>query len=131
MVNGSIKWDDEDTDNKNKYNGSVPDGSYKSDTLIKYCCQAQGKWYQSIELSTELPFYLLPLGSTKCQRVKWAVSSLEYIIYDTEDNTNNTDTFIGSHVFSDQVKSLPKVFYCYYQSRSTYSMYCRTVYCST
>ena len=60
------------------------------------------------------PFYLLPYGSRNCQRVKWAVSSLEYIVYDTEDY-DNRDKFVGDHVFTDKVKGLPKVYYCYYE----------------
>ena len=121
MVSGSIKWDDENNSNSNRYQEILPDGSYSPDTLINYCCQIQGKWYSSIELPVQIPFYLLPYGSTNCQRVKWAISSLEYIVYNTEDNKNN-DKFTGSHVFSDQVQSLPKVFYCYYQGESRYSL---------
>lgn len=119
MIEGSILWDDEDSySNANDKEGSLPDSLYPSyyrgrDTKLYYCCQDQGEWYKPITLPTDKPFYLLPYGSQNCQRVNWAVSSLEYIVYDTEDD-NNRDLFEGHHVFTDQVKSLPKVYYCYY-----------------
>lgn len=119
MVEGSILWDDEDNHNGNAKEGSLPDLTiyyydYYKDTKLYYCCQTQGEWYKPITLPTNKPFYLLPYGSQNCQRVSWTVSSLEYIVYDTEDD-NNGDLFEGHHVFNDQVKSLPKVYYCYYE----------------
>ena len=121
MTEGSILWDDEDSNNGNDKRGYLPDlnqGYSAQDTILHYCCQNQWKWYEAIELPTEKPFYLLPYGSQNCQRVKWAVSSLEYIIYDTEDTQPNWDQFNGHHVFTDEVKSLPKIYYCYYEGRN-------------
>lgn len=118
MEDGSITWDDEDHDhntNKNEINGYLPDGQYDVNTRIYYCCQNQGYWYNPVELPVDRPFYLLPY-SRNCQRVKWALSTLEYIIYDTEDDQNG-DQFDGTHVFTNQVKSLPKIYYCYYKGR--------------
>ena len=117
MFNGSIKWDDEDYRNINDQSGILPDGTYGYNygtTTIEYCCQDEGYWSNSIELPVDRPFYLLPHKSPNCQRVKWALSSLEYIVYDTE-NYNKSDTFSGSHVFTNKVKSLPKIYYCYYE----------------
>ena len=118
MFDGSIKWDDEDDKNYNYQSGILPDGTYDSNsygsTTIKYCCQEHGYWFNSIELPVDRPFYLLPHKSPHCQRVKWALSSLEYIVYDTE-NYYNRDTFTASYVFSNENESLPKIFYCYYQ----------------
>lgn len=115
MKVGSLKWDDEDEpSSSNEKHGVLPDGEYKSDTLVYYCCQDHGHWNTSIELPIKQPFYLLPHNSAKCQRVKWAMSTLEYITYDTED-TENYDQFRGYHVFTNQVKSLPKIYYCYYK----------------
>ena len=119
MLEGSITWDDEDTNNGNDQSGTLPDldrSAYYSLTELFYCCQIQGKWYRSIKLPTKKPFYLLPYGSTNCQRVVGAISSLEHIIYDTED-TRNLDEFDGYHVFTDEVQSLPKMYYCYYEGR--------------
>ena len=118
MFDGSIKWDDEDNQNRNYQSGILPDGTDDSDsygsTTIKYCCQEHGYWFNSIELPVDRPFYLLPHKSPHCQRVKWALSSLEFIVYDTE-NENNNDKFSGSHVYAEEVESLPKIYYCYYE----------------
>ena len=115
MVGGSILWDDEDSFNANHRIGYLPDlDVFYRNTKLYFCCQNKGKWYNSIRLPTERPFYLLPYGSRNCQRVAGAVSSLEYIVYDTEDFLN-ADHFKGHHVFSDKKKSLPRVYYCYYE----------------
>ena len=118
MFEGSVKWDDENLKNDNRQSGIFPDGTYQLDypysTTIEYCCQDKGYWFNSIRLPVDRPFYLLPHKSPNCQRVKWALSSLEYIVYDTE-NYNKSDTFSGSHVFTNKVKSLPKIYYCYYE----------------
>ena len=103
MKSGSIKWDDEDGTNKNSKGGTLPNGTFDDDTLIVYCCQDQGRWSDSIELPLDKPFYLLPHNSRNCQRVKGAKTTLEYIIYDTE-NDNNYDDFSQSHVFTNKVK---------------------------
>ena len=111
---GSTRWDDEDTDNKNEKSYYLPAGIYDGNTLIHHCCQDEGYWFNSIELPVDHPFYLLPYKSSDCQRVKWTLSSLEYIVYDTE-NDDNRDQFSGSHVFTNKFKSLPKIYHCYYE----------------
>jgi hypothetical protein len=116
MNSGSIKWDDEDSQNNNSFGGTLPDGNFDGDTLIEFCCQNQGLWSNSIQLPVDKPFYLLPRNSQNCQRVKGAISTLDYIIFDTEDS-NNHDTFILSHVFAIEDKSLPKIYYCYYRGK--------------
>jgi myo-inositol catabolism protein IolC len=113
MDTGWVKWDDEDSFNNNKKGGSLPDGSYSKDTVIRYCCQNAGNWKDSIELPVSRPFYLLTSSSTvspKCQMVKWAFSYLEYIIFDTNDE-HNADNEGGKHIFLHQ----RKLYYCYYQ----------------
>ena len=122
MTEGFIDMYDEQNNNQNKLHGylNLPDGIYFGpSTRVIYCCHTVGKWYNPIELPNKKPFYLLPYGSRNCQRVAGALSSLEYIRYDTEDD-DNWDEFSGDHVFTDKVKSLPKVFYCYYESKYKY-----------
>ena len=119
MSSGSVKWDDENNKNTNKQRGQLPDGVYDNDTLINYCCQTNGNWYDSIELPVIKPFYLLTsnlLSSPKCQMVKWATSQMEYILFDTEDE-NNSDIFSGNHVFVDTFNSSGRIkfYYCYYK----------------
>lgn len=37
--NGSVFWDDEDSNNSNLYGGILPSGVYNWDTRINYCCR--------------------------------------------------------------------------------------------
>ncbi|XP_046842003.1 uncharacterized protein LOC124436085 [Xenia sp. Carnegie-2017] len=120
MDEGWIQLDDEDNFdgvNRNKHRGILPKFSQSISNLgatrLFYCCQTEGQWYNPVELPTEKPFYLLPYKTPNCQRVLWTVSSLEYIVYDTENDVNG-DKFFGHHVYTNKVKSLPKIFYCYY-----------------
>ena len=116
MKSGFIEWDDDDINpNKNNVSGTLPNGTFDQDTIIRYCCQDQGRWTDSIELPVDKPFYLLP-HSSHCQRVKGAISTLDYIIYDTENN-NNYDKFSQYHVFTNKDKNLPKIYYCYYKGK--------------
>ena len=113
MTTGWVKWDDENFLNQNSIGKFRPDGSYDKDTMIRYCCQTDGHWYDSIELPISQPFYLLTSSSTdtpKCQIMKWAFSYLEYIVFDTEDTANGDDQG-GEHLFLDG----EKLFYCYYE----------------
>lgn len=119
MKEGFIKWDDEDRpkNGSNAKHGELPDGEYgdiTTDTKIFYCCNDQGMWSRSIELPINEPFYLLPHQSKNCQRVKRALSTLEFITYDTEEE-NNHDDFQNSHAYKTGYKGLPKVYYCYYE----------------
>ena len=113
MKSGFIKWDDEDRLTVNMHAGILPDGTFDSNTKIFYCCQDQGRWSESIELPVDRPFYLLPHNSSNCQRVKGAVSTLEYITYDTE-NFANIDKLNGSHVFARENEYGLTIYYCYY-----------------
>ena len=113
MNSGWLKWDDEDDNNNNQKRGRLPDGTYNKDTVIRYCCQTKGNWDASIELPVSQPFYLLTssaTGSPKCQIVMWALSYLEYIVFDTEDD-RNADKEGGYHVFLQG----RKLYYCYYE----------------
>lgn len=116
MNEGHISWDDLDG-GKNKHDGVLPDGDYikDGDTKIYYCCRDQGSWYDAITLPVRVPFFLLPHKSKNCQRVKWAMSTLEYITYDTEDDQNR-DEFKDSYPYTENTQiTLPTIYYCYYE----------------
>ena len=117
MNEGSIRWDDEDDPNKDSNDKccTLPDGEYsKHITTIFYCCNGGGDWRKSIDLPINEPFYLLPYMSDNCQRVKEAISVLEYITFDTEEN-NNFDEFKGSYGYTTEIQGIPTVYYCYYK----------------
>ncbi|CAB4035695.1 partial, partial [Paramuricea clavata] len=66
---GFVYWDDENIDNKNHFNGDLPEGEYTDKTKILFCCSTTGKAESEIVLPTEKPFYLFPYGDTACQKV--------------------------------------------------------------
>ncbi|KAL9962475.1 hypothetical protein ACROYT_G031580 [Oculina patagonica] len=55
---GYIKWDDEDYLNRNRKSGTLPDGEYRRDTKIYYCCRNDGFATNAINLPTDSPFVL-------------------------------------------------------------------------
>ena len=117
MSDGSIEWDDEDDPRQvNSESGTLPYGRYDGDTKIYYCCRSQGNWYDPIDLPVvSTPIFLLPYKSKNCQRVKWAMSRLQFITYDTEDNQNR-DSFQDNHVYTENKNiNLPTIYYCYYE----------------
>ena len=123
MLNGSILWDDENAangTNKNKNSGTLPAGVYNQDTKIFFCCQTAGSTENAIELPIDKPFYLIAL-TQDCQRVHNTVHTMEYIVYDTEDDDNHDQR---THPFPFGADySEPRINYCYYQGR-TFFLFC-------
>ncbi|KAI8506267.1 hypothetical protein Bbelb_156940, partial [Branchiostoma belcheri] len=64
---GEIYWDDEDSSNGNSHSGELPDGTYGTDTLIRYCCRSDGDVNTPISLPNGSPFYLFRYRQG-CQR---------------------------------------------------------------
>ena len=63
------------------------------------------------------PFYLLAYGSSECQKVERALGTEEYIQYDNEDSTSNSDKWEGSHPFVEYSKvTKMRITYCYYRA---------------
>ena len=59
FTEGFVFWDDEDSRNKDRLDGILPDGSYGRDTRIYYCCRGDGLPHNRILLPTDKPFYLM------------------------------------------------------------------------
>ncbi|KAJ7370800.1 hypothetical protein OS493_029790 [Desmophyllum pertusum] len=110
---GYVFWDDENNNNKNGKGGTFPGGMYKKNTKIYFCCKTDGDKNDPILLPTKSPFFLLAYASAKCQMVKWAVASVEWIQYDTE-HTNNRDRTNGTYPH-EAGKMHPTIYYCYYR----------------
>lgn len=72
LKSGFVYWDDENRDNKNFFDGTLPEGSYTEKTKISFCCSSAGNVEAEIILPTEKPFYLFPYGSSTCQTVSVA-----------------------------------------------------------
>ena len=121
MTSGDVFWDDEDTWNSNSFGGTLPDGTYNTNTWMYFCCKTCGDKDKPILLPSKSPFFLLAYNSTKCQMVKWAVASLEWISFDTED-WNNQDQVDG--VFPhDAGKAPPTIYYCYYRGEKNINLF--------
>lgn len=115
LTSGYIKWDDEDSNNKNNKTGTLPDGVYDHNTKIYFCCRTDGDKNTPISLPTRKPFFLLGFDSAECQQVKWAVVSAEWIRFDNEDDKNK-DGQGGSHPHGAGIDD-HKIHYCYYQGK--------------
>lgn len=112
---GYVYWDDEDYKNINKKGGTLPDGVYDRDTLIKYCCRADGDKFTPVTLPVMSSFYLMMSNTSECQRVKGAVATKEFIRFDNEDS-GNKDRQYGSHPYGAGIRN-HKLYYCYYESK--------------
>ncbi|XP_067027270.1 uncharacterized protein [Acropora muricata] len=110
---GFVYWDDDNFWNKNSKTGTLPDGVYNRNTKIEFCCRTDGNKNKPVVLPTSRPFFLLAYKLPRCQMVKWAVSSLEWIYYDTEDLLNDDDR--GGRYPYNAATSHPTIYYCYYR----------------
>lgn len=122
MTGGSVYWDDDDSNNANSKGGILPGGKYDeiNDTWIYFCCKTDGNKTDAVLLPTKSPFYLLAYKSAKCQMVKWAVATVEWIYYDTE-HTDNNDRVYNAYPY-DAGKTHPTIYYCYYLGVETNSL---------
>ncbi|XP_071798874.1 uncharacterized protein [Asterias amurensis] len=121
MSSGFIFWDDEDSNNHNEVQGTVPSGVYDQDTLIYYCCMTDGDVSQPISLPTQNPFYLFPYNSEQCQTVQGMEATQEYFRWDEQDYQLREDKSGGSHPYltARSTDTSPRdniVHYCYYEA---------------
>ena len=92
--------------------GTLPDGVYWKFTEIHFCCRTDGDKDVAILLPSNIPFFLLAYKSAKCQMVKWAVASVEWIYYYTHNKEE--DQANGSYPYN-AAKIHPTIYYCYYR----------------
>ncbi len=105
----------------NNKDGTLPDGIYIHNTEIKFCCKTDGDKADPILLPAKSSFYLLAYKSAKCQMVKWAVATVEWIYYDTENVSNTDGDQRGGSYPYNSGKKHPTIYYCYYKSMKTYN----------
>lgn len=98
----------------NKKGGTLPDGIYDKDTLVRYCCRTDGDIYTPISLPVKSPFYLNTFNTSECQRVEGAIATKEFIRFDTEDS-GNKDQQNGSYPHCAGIAN-HRLNYCYYES---------------
>ena len=112
---GHIYWDDEDSTNRNSVSGTLPSGTFDSDTLISYCCRSDGFASNEIYLPTDSPFVMYRYDSDECQAVHGMDVKLESAFWDTED-TRGSDSSDGSYPSSEIGRNI-KLYYCYYSPK--------------
>ena len=86
---------------------------YNTNTEIDFCCRSDGNKNNPVVLPIKEPFYLLAYKFPMCQMVKWAVSSLEWIYYDTE-HWYNYDDRGGAYPYN-AAQQHPTIYYCHYR----------------
>lgn len=91
FIEGWVKWDDEDDNNRNDLQNPLPDGTYNHDTIIQYCCRSDGNANDKIKFfPTDKPFVLYRYDGT-CQRVAGMNAPQQfYVRFDDEDKNNAT-----------------------------------------
>lgn len=115
---GWIYWDDAGPwfgPTVQNSSGILPDGEYKRNTRIEYCCRLDGDTNVKIILPTSDPFYLLKYGDL-CQEVV-GMDVVEEWVYWAGEKSYNLDEVRGVHPKIER-KKFPnvytKLFYCYY-----------------
>jgi len=109
--------DDEDSDNRNKMEGVLPDGVFDRDTRYWFCCRSDAPASGSIYLPTAQPFVLFPEHSAKvCQDVEGMRSTVLWITFDTEGSGSNVSGGSSLPYFEKSEGNL-KLFICYYEKQ--------------
>ena len=113
FTEGYIRWDDEDSNNGNRRGGQIPDGRYDRNTVIYYCCRADGHATNPIILPTDSPFVLLKSNTDLCQYVRGMKVSSEWFSWDCEDSrpSNGVGGLLPPRSIVDRNV---RVDYCYY-----------------
>ncbi|XP_070568158.1 uncharacterized protein [Ptychodera flava] len=109
---GWIYWDDEDAFNANDKGGTLPDGTYDSNTLIYYCCRQDGPANKLMYFPTDWPFVLIK-RTQSCPNVYGMSVSHQWFYWDCEDVFPATDKG-GFHPLEDGGNDDVRVHYCYY-----------------
>ena len=113
FLRGAIYWDDENNRRRNRKSGSLPDGTYDRNTLIKYCCRSDSSPDTPIELPSRKPFYMFRYTSYGCQMVKNMQVKEEWFQWDDEDDRNRNRKQ-GAHPKDTGDRYNHKLHYCYY-----------------
>ena len=116
---GWLKWDDENTFNRNRHFGTLPSGDFESGkTMIEYCCRNDGSALQSIFLPNTHSFYMLRAG-TECQRVKDMDVRTEYVQWSREWWGLKKEQMRGGTMAPyARITDVFRVYFCYYEPQN-------------
>ena len=111
---GSITWDDEDSNNKNNKHPPYPDGIYGStNTQIFFCCRSDGSAFNEIYLPPTQPFSLYRYGN-ECQRVKGMHVKDHFGMIYSSNKGNADDSCSGKHPEDRWCSGDHFLSFCYY-----------------
>lgn len=118
LSEGWVLWDDDNGitgNNLNHQGGTLPKGKFSRDTKIFFCCQDYGSVDNPIELPIDTPFYLIAYNGKRCQEVLKTIHTIEFIVYDTEDDLNHNSQAWPYPFGADRYQ--PYIYYCYYTGK--------------
>ncbi|KAL4225540.1 hypothetical protein ACF0H5_016228 [Mactra antiquata] len=113
FAEGSIFMDNDDYNNHNTKGGTLPDGTYDENTLMKFCCRDDGSSHHPIVLPTRYSFILVRSG-TMCQQVEGMYSRDLFVEWDDEDLFNSNENH-GKHPYEDGGSTNTRLHFCYYR----------------
>lgn len=117
---GWVRFDDENTFNRNTNFGSLPSGEFdRGKTMIEYCCRNDASALQNIFLPNTKPFYMLRQG-TECQRVGGMNVIIEYVQWSRERWGGLSDSKMvgGPMPPSHRLDASLRLYYCYYEPKT-------------
>lgn len=113
FYDGSLKWDDEDSSNKNLYQNPILDKTEgNANPRLHYCCRSDGSAADSIFLPPHQPFAMYRYGGT-CQKVYGMIEQEWWVIFDTENYRDDSDCQ-GNHPDQDNCGGNIHLWYCSY-----------------
>ncbi|KAJ8306031.1 hypothetical protein KUTeg_016576 [Tegillarca granosa] len=99
FVDGSMRFDNT-FPGSDGISGTVPDGEFKDNVLLHFCCKDDGSYKDPILLPIRKPFIMFQKSDEGCQVVTEISTRIQYL--------NNIITFVGYSVHIDLVTGLIK-----------------------
>ncbi|XP_059161228.1 uncharacterized protein LOC131944557 [Physella acuta] len=112
--NSGFIFIDDNGSQQDQVSGSVPDGTYTTDTQIYYCCRNDSTAQEAIDLPTGKPFYLYRFGR-ECQLVAGMSERREWILIDTANGANH-DRYENDWHPDGSIQDI-RIQLCYYTSQ--------------
>ena len=117
---GRIHWDDEDTDNKDNFEGSnPPDGAFTKDVELEFCCK-NDKEEEMLFFPTKIPFVLYTVEKDHCPKA-YGMNVILLHRYTDDEDDHDRDKREGLHPFvsaANNGKVNTDIQFCYYSKKA-------------
>lgn len=114
FFDGYIKWDDEDSNNRNSYQTPIPDGVYGRNTEIYFCCRSDGNHNDKVILPPTEAFVLYRYDGA-CQKVMGMNDPVELKVHFDDEDSNNSNSCSGKYPDGCGAGSRNHdLYFCYY-----------------